>query len=209
MLAQPPPPPIRTIEPEQEGERRIVVEAPAQTPLLHIAFHAGSASDPDSLPLRLLFNILTGGDSSRLHRLLVEDEGLAISVGGYQDEGFDPGLAYFYLTLPPGGDAAAVERRVLDELQRLARDGVSEAELAKARNIILAGFWRGLATIDGKAEFLGQYEVFHGDYEKLFALPEALQVVSADDLRAVAAKLFRANNMTVGVLRAASEEDAP
>ena len=209
MLAQPPPPPIRTIEPEQEGERRIVVEAPAQTPLLHIAFHAGSASGPDSLPLRLLFNILTGGDSSRLHRLLVEDEGLAISVGGYQDEGFDPGLAYFYLTLPPGGDAAAVERRVLDELQRLARDGVSEAELAKARNIILAGFWRGLATIDGKAEFLGQYEVFHGDYEKLFALPEALQVVSADDLRAVAAKLFRANNMTVGVLRAASEEDAP
>jgi zinc protease len=207
--AQPSPPPIRTVEPEQQGARRVVVEAPAQTPLLHMAFHASSASDPDSLPLRLLFNVLTGGDSSRLHRLLVEDEGLALAVDGYQDKGFDPGLAYFYLTLPPGGDTAAVERRVLEELQRLARNGVSDAELAKARNIILADFWRGLATINGKASILGQYEVFHGNYEKLFDLPEALQAITADDLRTVAAKLFRVNNMTVGVLRAASEGGAP
>ena len=49
-----------------------------------------------------------------------------------------------------------------------ATEGVSEEELAKARNIVLADFWRGLATINGKAAALGNYEVFHGDYEKLF-----------------------------------------
>ena len=206
--AQEAPPPIRTVEPAQHGVRRLVVEAPAQTPLLQMAFHAGSATDPETLPMSLLLNILTAGDSSRLHRLLVEDEGLAVSVTGDQDEGFDPGLANFYLTLPPGGDAAVVERRVLEELQRVGKDGVTDAELAKARNIMLADFWRGLATIDGKAEALGEYEVFHGNYEKLFSLPDAIEAVAADDLQRVAAKVFRANNMTVGVLRAPSAEDA-
>ncbi len=209
--AQEPPGRVRTIEPEQLGERRIVVEADAQTPLLHLAFHAGNANDPETLPLSLLLNILVGGDSSRLHRLLVEEEQLAISVGGYQDEGFDPGLAYFYLTLPPGADLAVVERRMLDELQRVADDGVTEAELGKARNIMLAGFWRGLATINGKAAALGNFEVFNGDYEKLFRLPEDVEEVTAGQLQEVAAKIFRTSNMTVGVLRspasAAREND--
>jgi zinc protease len=199
--AQDPPGRVRTIEPEQAGERRILIETDAQTPLLHLAFHAGSANDPETLPMSLLLNILVSGDSSRLHRLLVEEEQLAISVGGYQDEGFDPGLAYFYLTLPPGGDPAIVERRVLDELQRVADDGITAAELDKARNIILAGFWRGLATINGKASALGNFEVFNGDYEKLFRLPDDIENVTADDIQEVAAKIFRPGNMTVGVLR--------
>jgi len=202
--AQEPPAPVRTVEPEQQGVRRIVVEADAQTPLLHLAFHVGNATDSETLPLNLLLNILVGGDSSRLHRMLVENEQLAISVGGYQDEGFDPGLAYFYLTLPPGSDAAVVERRMLDELRRVAKDGVTAAELAKARNIVLADFWRGLAAIDGKASALGKFEVFNGDYELLFKLPEQVGAISADDLRDVAAKFFRVKNMTVGVLQAPS-----
>lgn len=204
--AQDPPPPVRTVEPEQLGERRILVEAPAQTPLLHMAFHAGSASDPDTVPMELLLNVLAGGDSSRLHRILVEEERLAIAVGAYQDEGFDPGLVYLYLTLPPGGDPAAAERRTLEELRRIATDGVSDAELAKVRNIVLADYWRELATINGKAAALGQYEVFHGSYEKLFDLPTRLEAVTVDDLGRVAGKVFRENNMTVGVLRSPAVE---
>ena len=208
IARQKPPPPVRTVEPEQQGERRVVVRAPAQTPLLHIAFHAGSAADASTLPMRLLLNILTGGESSRLHRLLVENAGIAVSVDGYQDEGFDPGLVWLYMTLPPGGDPRVVEQRVLEELARVAADGVTAAELAKARNIMLADFWRGLATIDGKAEALGQYEVFHGDYERLFDLPAAMKAITAADLQRVAAKVFRANNMTVGVLQAPDSEGA-
>ncbi len=204
--AQEPPPPVRTIEPEQLGPRHLVVEAPAQTPMLHLAFHAADAVAPETLSMNLLLNILVGGESSRLHQLFVENEGLAISVGGYQDEGFDPGLVYFYLTLPPGGDPAELERRMLDELTRIAAEGVTDAELSKARNIVLADFWRGLATIDGKASALGNYAVFHGNYEKLFRLPVEMETVSAEDLRAVATKVFRVNNMTVGVLRAPAAE---
>lgn len=205
--AQEQPPPIRTVEPEQQGARRIEIFATAQTPLLHVAFHAGAATDPETLPLNLLLNILVGGESSRLHRTLVEDEELVLDVNGFQDEGFDPGLAYFYLTLPPGGDVELVERRLLEELQRVATEGVTEAELSKARNIVLADFWRDLSTIDGKASTLGQFEVFQGDYELLFQAPARTEEVTVEDIKS-AAEIFVEQNMTVGVLRQQPEEEA-
>ena len=206
--AQEPPPPVRTVEPEQLGARRILVEAPAQTPLLHMAFHGAKASDPQSLHLSLLMNILTAGKSSRLHRLLVEDEGVALSVGGFSGPFLDPGLAYFYLTLPPGGDPDNVENRVLDELRRIAAEGITEEELLKARNIYVAEIWRQLAAIRGKARAVGEHEVYYGDYEGLFRIPRRIDTMTADDLQETAAAVFRANNMTVGVLRAAEEVGA-
>jgi zinc protease len=203
--AQDPPPAVRTVEPKQQGARRVNVAAPAQAPLLHIAFHSGRARDPQTLHMNLLLNILSTGDSSRLHRRLVEDEGIALSVGAWVDEGFDPGLTYFYLTLPPDADVQHAEQRLLQELQRVAAEGVTEDELAKARNIILADFWRELATIDGKAGALGTYEVFHGNYEWLFNLPTAVEAITADDLRQLARDVFREDNMTVGTLLPADD----
>ncbi len=202
---QHPPPEITTVEPEQQGARRVLVETEAQAPLLHMAFHAGATVDTDTLHLDLLLAILAEGDSSRLHRLLVEEEQLALEVGGWQSDGFDAGLAYFAMTLPPGADIDAAESRLLAELQRVAAEGVTPAELTKARNLRLAAFWRGLQTIDGKASAIGNFEVFTGDYETLFAIPEMLSDTTSDQLKAVAAKVFRRANMTVGVLR--SPED--
>ena len=202
---QHPPPEITTVEPEQQGARRVLVETDAQAPLLHMAFHAGATADADTLHLDLLLAILAEGDSSRLHRLLVEEEQLALEVGGWQSDGFDAGLAYFAMTLPPGADIDAAESRLLAELQRVAAEGVTPAELTKARNLRLAAFWRGLQTIDGKASAVGNFEVFTGDYETLFAIPEVLSDTTSDQLKAVAAKVFRRENMTVGVLR--SPED--
>ncbi len=198
--AQEPPADIRTVEPEQRGPRRFVVEAAAQTPLVHVAFHGGNATDPGTLPMSLLLNILVSGESSRLHRLLVEELELAIAVGGFQFEGFDPGLVYFYLTLPAGGDPVAAEAALFEALAAVATDGVSDAELSKARNIVLADFWRDMATINGKAAALGNFNVFHGSYEKLFDLPADIDAVSSEQLREVAAKVLRASNATIGVL---------
>ncbi|MCP5089605.1 MAG: insulinase family protein [Gammaproteobacteria bacterium] len=200
--AQPPPPPIRTVEPQQPGERRLLIETNTQAPLLHLAFHAGRAADAETQHMKLLLNILTDGNSSRLHRLLVEEEQLALAVGGMQMEGFDPGLVYLYLTLPPGADIDAVESRVREELARVAAEGITTAELKKARNIVLADFWRGLATIDGKASALGRFEVFTGSFENLFSVPEEVNAITAEQVRDVAARVFQENNMTVGVLRA-------
>ena len=208
IAAQTPPRLIRTVEPEQLGERRLLIEVDSPTPLLHMTFHAGNATDPSTQAMNVLLNILVGGESSRLYRRFVEEEQIALAVGGFQMEGLDPGLVYFYLTLPPGADIAAVEDRLLDELHLIANEGISAAELEKARNIMVADYWRGMATINGKASVLGNAEVFLGDYQLAFSLPDELTSISAEDVQSVAARVFDERKMTVGVLRSPFEEDA-
>jgi zinc protease len=203
---QRPPPAITTVEPEQQGERRVLVEASAQTPLVHVVFHAGAEGDPETLHLELLLAILAEGSSSRLYQTLVEEEQIALDVGAWQSGGFDPGQAYFAMTLTPGGDPLAAEARLLSLLEEVVLEGVTAEELTKARNLRIASFWRSLQTINGKASALGNYEVFTGDYENLFAVPEQLGAATAADLQAVAANVFRRSNMTVGVLRAPLDE---
>jgi zinc protease len=204
--AQAPPEPVRTKEPEQAGERRLVIEREAKVPLWMGAWHIGAADDPDAPALRLLMTILTGGESSRLHLRLVEEDRLAIGLGGNQDEGFDPGLVAIYATLSADADVARAEAVIDEELAKVVEHGVTEAELRKAKNIFAADFWRSLKTIDGKAESLGEYEVFHGDYRKLFEAPDAHESVTAEQVQAVARKTFRDANRTVGILRAAAPE---
>jgi zinc protease len=204
--AQDPPAAVRTVEPEQLGERRVVVETDARTPMLHVAFHAGAAADPETLAMRLLLSILVYGDSARLHRLFVEEEQLAISIGAFPFEGFDPGLVYFYATLPPGGDLVLLEQRLFEELMRIAEEGVSDAELEKARNIALAEFWGVMATINGKAASLGEAAVFHGSYEKLFDFAQDIEAVSGETLKMIAGRVFRRDNATIGMLYAPAVE---
>jgi zinc protease len=77
---------------------------------------------------------------------------------------------------------------------------VTAPELAKAKSLITADFWRNLATINGKAQALGTYAVFHGDYRKLFDVPTTYEKVTAEQVRELATKLLKNNNRTVGVL---------
>src|SRR5215510_9722735 len=66
-----PPPPVTTSEPEQIGERRLVVHKPAELPLLRIAYHVPQTNSPDFYALNILRTVLTQGESSRLYQRLV------------------------------------------------------------------------------------------------------------------------------------------
>lgn len=198
--AQQPPQPVRAQEPEQTAERNIVIGRKAQTPLLQYAYKAPAASDPRGPAVSLLMSILVEGDASRLHRLLVEKEKIAVDVTGYWQEGFDPGLAWLFLTLPEGADPQAVQRVLDAELARVASAGVTEMELRRAKNLTASSFWKQLATIDGKAHLLGEYEVVHGDWRKLFDAPALYEKVTLAEVQAVAQEILDVKRRTVGVL---------
>ena len=76
------------------------------------------------------------------------------------------------------------------ELARCRRSGVTDAELSRAKNLTAAGFWKKLATIDGKAQLLGEYEVFHGDWPKLFDAPAQFERVTRAEIHAVAREIL-------------------
>jgi zinc protease len=197
---QPAPPAVRTREPEQLGERRVRVERRAQTPLLQVAYKAPAAGDPQGPALDLLMTVLGQGDASRLHRELVETRKLAIGAAAYWNESLDPGLAWFQMVLPEGGDPAQLERAFDAEVARVLAEGVTEAELRRAKNLAASSFWASMATIDGKAQRLGEYQVMHGDWRKLFTAPAGYEAVTREQVQAVARELLQARRRTVGVL---------
>src|SRR5688572_7861221 len=205
---QEPPPPVRTTEPEQLGEKRVHVQRNALTPLLYLAYKSPAANDPQGPAINLLLSILTEGDSSRLHRLLVEEKKLAIQVDGSFQEGFDPKLTWLTLTLPEGADVGAVEKVLDAALAQVVSQGVTDAELVRAKNLYASAFWKQLATINGKARLLGSFEVFEGDYRKLFDSPATYEKVTREDVQKAATLVFQTRRRTVGVLTAPPEEPA-
>ena len=178
----------------------MLVRRSAQTPLMHYAYKAPAASDASAPAVSLLLSILVDGDASRLYRRLVEETELVIDLGGHWHEGFDPGLLWLYFTLPEGAEPEEVQAVVDAELARIVNEGVSAAELRRAKNLLAVSFWKKLATIDGKAQLLGEYEIFHGGWEKLFDAPADFERVTAADIQAVAREVLAVNRRTVGVL---------
>ncbi len=198
-----PPPPVHMREPMQRGERRLVLERPAHNPILHCAWHSIAAADSREPALNILQTILLGGDSSRLHRALVEQQQRAVAVHGGWSEGFDANLFSIQATLPEGGDPEALLGALDIELARLLAHGISDGELQRGKNIVAADFWRAVSTIDGKARVLGEYTVLHGEHSKLFGAPALYEAVTRDDVAAVARAVFDPDRRTVGILRSA------
>ncbi|HTY49329.1 MAG TPA: pitrilysin family protein [Steroidobacteraceae bacterium] len=194
------PPAVRAREPRQLGERQVVVRRPGRAALLQYAYKAPAAADADAAALNLLMTALAEGNGARLYRLLVERRGLAVDVGGEWHQGFDPSLCWFSFTLADGVDPQAVRALIDAELERVAAEGITPAELQRARNLTAASFWRQLATVDGKAHLLGEYEVLRGGWRRLFDAPGAHAEVCAAQLQRVARALLDPRRRTVGVL---------
>lgn len=198
--SQPPPPPVRTREPDQLGERRVTVRRPAQLPTVMIAYHVPETRHADNTALELLETILTTGRSSRLHQRLVEKDQLVLNIGGGSQQALDPTTFMFNMQVRGGKSSLDAEKALYEELDRLAREGVSAEELDKARNQQLAGFYRSLKTIAGKANLLGNYELFHGDWNLINSAAAELDKVKPADIQRVAAKYFTEKNRTVATL---------
>jgi len=198
--SQPPPPPIRTKEPEQIGERRVTVRKQAQLPLQLIAFHVPDAKNPDARVLEVIDALMTAGQSSRLYSRMVDKDQIALNVGAQSQRSLDPGLFVFSMTPRSGIDPARTEKTLFEEIEKLRTTEVPEAELRKAKNQILAQQYRQLKTIAGRANLLGTYEVFLGDYNKLFTSDRDIEAVTAADVKRVATKYFSEKNRTVATL---------
>lgn len=204
--AQPAPPPVHITEPPQEGERRIMVKKDVATPYLNIAYHVPGAKDEDYYALVLLSDILSSGKSSRLYASLVDDKQLATSVFTSYSESFDPTLFGFYAICNRNIYEAELEKAIYDEIEKIKNEGVTDRELEKVKNQKLIEFYNQVATINGKSNNIGTYEVFFGDYKKMFDAPALFNNVTAEDIKRMANKYFTKSNRTVGVLKSKVED---
>ena len=199
--AQTPPAEVRTVEPPQNGEKRLVTYKDISLPIVMMAHHIPENKHEDYYALDLLSNILSSGNSSRLQKSLVFDQSLATAVASFRQDTFDPGLFYLYAQAAAEIAPEQLEEALLAEIKKIQEEGVTERELQKVKNQKLMEFYQNMQTINGKANTIGTYELYFGDYKKLFDAPKYYENVTVEDIKRVVNQYFVANNRTVGYLQ--------
>ncbi len=202
-------------EPEQQGERRVTVERPGNTAFFELCHRAPAATHEDWFKLRLLDAILSGSSgasdnkTSRLYQALVKSE-IAAGVGAWMTPTVDPYLYSIIVTLRDGRSPAEAEAALLKEIARLSADGVSEAELNKARKQTRAAFAYSRESVTEQAYGLAQSFIL-GDVHWFDKFSDRLMRVSAADVQEAAARYLVPQRRIVGILNpiAQDEEGAP
>jgi zinc protease len=192
-------------EPEQMGERRVIVKAPAKQPVVALAWQVPRLTDPskdwEPYALEILAGVLDGHASARLNQSLVREKQLATEV----DAGYDPvsrGPALFMVDATPseGRSVAAVEAALKAEIARVAQEGVSEAELSRVKAQVLAAQVFQQDSLFYQAMQIGEWTTAGLDYRDRQTRFERLKAVTADQVKAVAGKYFVDDHLTVAVL---------
>jgi len=192
-------------EPVQDGTRRVNVKAPAELPVLIMAYKApvlrDADKDNDPYALEMLAAILDGHDAARFNKKLVREDKVALSVGiGYDSTARGPGMIYLHGSPSEGRTVADLEAALRAEITRIQQDGVSEQELKRAKAQLVAGQVYKLDSMFGQAMEIGQTESAGIPYQKIDRMLEKLQQVSAAEVQAVAKKYFKDDTLTIGVL---------
>jgi zinc protease len=203
--AQPMPPAVHIVEPVQTGERRLLVQKDVTTPYLNIVYKVPEAKSEDFYALTILSDILSSGKSSRLYSSLVDKKQLASEVNTGYGQSFDPTLFNVYAVASDKVNELDLEKAIYEEIEKIKKDGITENELQKIKNQKLIEFYGQIETINGKSNNIGTYEVFFGDYKKMFDAPAAYNKVTAADVQKVANKYFTKSGRTVGILKANTE----
>lgn len=189
-------PEVTTSEPPQIGPRRVEIHRAGQVGVVMAGYKVPEATHPDWPALILIEQIVGADKTGRLYRAL-EDKGKASATFAFAPALRDPGLFVFGAYLTPDATHAEVEATLIEELQRLIGGGVTEAELKRAKSVIRADRIYGR---DGSYSIAGQINdaIAIGDWTTYITWPEAIEAVTAETIRDVAARYFVDRTRTTG-----------
>src|SRR5438067_7334186 len=180
----------------QLGRREVHHEFSTELTHLSLAWHIPEVTNPDVPALDLLSTILGDGRSSRLYRRVREEAGLAFSISAFSYTPGDPGLFGIDATVDPKKREAAEQLalRIVDEAKSI---GVTADELEKAKKITLSHHLGALTTMRGQASDIGSNWLLTHDLNFSRHYLDAVQKVTLDDIKRVAATYLTENNLTV------------
>ena len=192
----PVPPPVYTTEPEQRGERRIVVNQAGALPIVTLAYKVPAASHPDFYALDVLGTVLGEGRTGRLYQALVETE-LASGVDAGAPSLRDPFLFYVTATARPGVSAPKLEAALLDEIERVKAAPITAEELARATRRIESSFAYQTESVTAQARELG-YWAMVADWRYLTTYMDRIRALTPETVQTVANRYFATDKRTVG-----------
>ncbi len=206
----PEPEPIYTVEPQQDGERRVDLYYEAN-PAVFISYHKTAFDSPDEPTFEVIQRLIGEGRTSRLYKALVLDKQLCVDVSVDVFPGNSLGDVYpdvinIYAYPREGVTAAAVEDAVYEELAKLATQPVDSLELTKIKNNIDADMiWASYNNM-GLAFYLGSAQALAHDWKYLYRYRDDLKAVTPEDIMRVAGQYLVEKNRTVATLIPTTKE---
>ena len=207
--AGPAPPPVITVEPKQDGEKRVWIESQSQ-PFLLVAYKRPDQLDKDDPVFDVVESILSSGRTGLLYKDMVRDKKLALAAfaAATVPSGKYPNL-FLLMSVPGMGKTVEEnEKELYAVVDRLKNEKVDEATLSRVKTKVRAGLIRQLDSNSGLAQQLASYYVNYGDWRKLFTGLEEINRVTADDVQRVARKYFVETERTVAYTVAPKKGDA-
>lgn len=191
-------PRVTVKEPPRKADKRETSYSPrAPLPAIAVTYLGPSIRSEDSSALSLVGEILAGGESSRLYQTMVYEQQVAQSVSCDTDMREDLGLIAFRLVLASGKPIADAEKSLNAEIEKVLKDGVTQAELDKAKNRFLTGKLMERETFNGKASALGQAVVVYGDATRVNTDLAKLQAVTAAQIKEIMNKYLTGKKKVV------------
>jgi zinc protease len=184
-------------EPAQTKEKRVTLKDEWPLPAVIVAHHITFDGDPDSYPLHIASKILSDGQSSRIYRKLVYDKQIALAAFGGGNIIEDPNLFFAVAIVQPGHTTDEAANALIEELDRLRNEPVSDAELRQAKNQFARDYILSRETDQQKAEVLGHAAVIHNDLRTADGEFDIFQNTTAADVQRVAKTYFTPENRLV------------
>ena len=187
---------VPTIEPPQDGEKRVELSRVGDLQLVSALFHTPAGSHVDYAPLALVENVLTDQPSGRLYKALIENE-KASSVWSFSPFTKEPGFMYFNVDVPSEKSLAEAEATLLNLFDGLRDNPITEDELKRAK----ANLIKQMDQISRNSSYLGTYTsefIGAGDWRLMFIHRDRVEAATLEQVNDVLSRYFIKTNRTVG-----------
>jgi predicted Zn-dependent peptidase len=187
----------KEVEPKQTAEVRDSVYDNIQLPAVIQAYHMPAQGTEDYYALSMLTTLLTGGESSRLSKRLIDKEKLALGVQSIPFNLEDPSVFILFAIANFGKTNDEIEVVINEEIEKIKSGLISDDEFTKIQNQVETGFIEKNSTVQGKALQLANYHVFFGNANLINSEIDKYMKVTKDDIQRVAKEYLVKENRTV------------
>ncbi len=185
------------VEPSQEKEIRDVVFDNIQLPAVFEGYHIPGQGTEDAYAIEMMSIILSGGQSSRMYKALVDEQKKAVQAVAFPFPTEDPGLYVVLGIANLGIDINDLEKSMDAEIEKVKQELITEKEFQKIRNQIESQYVQQNSSMAGIAERLADYHVYYKNTNLINTEIERYMKVTREDIQRVAKKYLNKENRVV------------
>lgn len=191
---------IHTVEPKQDGEKRVTINKDSEVEMLAITYHIPNFEHEDQVALSALSELLSSGKSSLLQKRLVDEKRLVNTIYAYNMDLKDPGLFMFMAVANEGVSALEIEKEILDTIAQIKKGNVSQKEIDKIKINTKADFIFSLESSSEVASLYGSYLV-RDNIKPLLDYEKSVEKLTKEEIVNVAKKYLNKSNSTTVILK--------